>query len=695
MWYPVSLKINNLFSHEDSYFEFINNKTTTIFGVNKTDLNVESNGSGKTSVLDCITIAFIGEPLRDVAKKDVVRNGEKAGELEFIMNNDVLKEEIKIKWEINASKSNNALLWINGELQKQLKDLEVKETVKFILSKIGISKDDLINYFLISKDSYQSFFLNGDTAKKEIINRFSKANVIDGVDPLIKDDIALMDKKITELKNQNSNNTGVLNHLDEELEKEKIESSIEKTKQLILKGLQENRLTIQTTLDTLPNKIEEKAKEGLEINKKVIILEKDIKQDNDKKEVLDKELKDLEKKLDKNAGDQLLIENKYDDKFIDIANGIKECEKETIEYRTAIKDCDKKIGSLEKDLADKIVCPECEHEFLLRDKTFDLEKANEELAEEKNIKEEIEKLITAAEANIEGLKTSKKNTEFEIEENLKIIKEEKTALKLNISKKETEISEHAKTILAKNRSLNELNSSAKSNQTDLKDLEEKKNKNTEALIKCDQEIKVEQEKKYPSKTTEIQEKINTLTNQNLTLQEEINEWEIDKGSLLEWQLRFKQFKSFLANTSISAIEEMTNFFLEKMRTDLTVTIDGYRELSNKKLKEEITTLVCRSGEIEGELFNKFSGGEKAKVDLACILAMQKIINIAAVGGGLNLLFIDEILESADSLALTSVVKGLTYLDQTILLITHVDHQTLDCNKLKVEKVNKISKIILS
>src|ERR1039457_4289824 len=121
MWYPVSLKIENLFSHEDSYFEFSNNKTTTIYGVNKTDLNVQSNGSGKTSILDCIAIGLIGEPLRDISKKEIVRNGEKTGTIVFVLKNDILNKELKIEREINSTKSSNALIYANGELNTSLK----------------------------------------------------------------------------------------------------------------------------------------------------------------------------------------------------------------------------------------------------------------------------------------------------------------------------------------------------------------------------------------------------------------------------------------------------------------------------------------------------------------------------------------------------------------------------------------------
>ncbi len=251
MWYPVSLKIVNLFSHEDSTFDFVNNQTTLVSGVNKTDSNVQSNGSGKTSILDCISIALIGEPLRDISKKEIVRNGEKSGQCILVLKNNVLNKEFQIVRDINATKSSNALLYENGELNINLKDLEVKETDKYILKQLGISKEDLVNYFLISKDSYQSFFLNGDVAKKQIINRFSKADTVDAVEPLMKEDIEKLNTSITKFKNQFETNAGVLTHLEEEVNREKLESSIEQTRQLTIKALEEEKEVVLKKCENL------------------------------------------------------------------------------------------------------------------------------------------------------------------------------------------------------------------------------------------------------------------------------------------------------------------------------------------------------------------------------------------------------------------------------------------------------------
>ncbi len=765
MWNPKSLKIVNLFSYQESYFEFVNNQTTMVYGHNKTEETVHSNRSGKTSILDCITIALTGEPLRDIKKAEIVRNGEKSGELEFILDNRVLDKVLKIKWEINSNKSNNALIWINDILDNNLKDLSPKETTDYILKLIGISKEDLINYFLISKDSFQSFFTTGDTAKKEIINRFSKANIIDPVDPLIKGDIDLLESTLLELKNQKAANDGILSHLDEEYTKEKLESSIEKTRALTIKSFEEKKEIIEKSKKELPELIREKK---VEINSQESIRDKvksnifEIKKSIDSLKVeeekiesdivkeqsnynniellfepkfkklsdsitqaeddLTKKLIDIEKKKEKNEFDYTLKSEEINSNIKISESDIKLCEKD-------IKEQDKIIGEIEKNIADKIDCPKCNHSFILRDKDYDLKKAKKDLDEAGELKDSIMSLIKESELEIIEFKKQlsilqeDKNKKYSIllskEKELKeesknkiaLINEDIRKLKTKFEKEVEDIStiknklkleldtvqKNINTLTKENKdiSIKLVEEESKINELtlELNDLSSKSNQLDKQIIECDKSILEEKKRKYDNDPLKsLEEKIKELTDQNDNLIIEIKSWEETKGSLLEWQTRFKQFKSFLANSSISAIEDMTNFFLGKMKTNLTVLINGYRELANGKLKEEIETLVCRDG-LNGERINKFSGEEKCEVNLAAILAFQKIINLSSSTGGLNLLFIDEILESADSKALGYIIKSLIPLEQTIFIITHVSSDTIfSCNKIQVEKVNGISKI---
>ncbi len=49
---------------------------------------------------------------------------------------------------------------------------------RYILDKLGITREELFNTFILSKHKYQDFLSASDTQKKEIINRFSVRSVL-------------------------------------------------------------------------------------------------------------------------------------------------------------------------------------------------------------------------------------------------------------------------------------------------------------------------------------------------------------------------------------------------------------------------------------------------------------------------------------------------------------------------------------
>ena len=63
---------------------------------------------------------------------------------------------------------------------------------KYILEKLGITKDELYNNFLLSKYKYQDFLSSSDKDKKEIINRFSNAGLVDvAIEQILADRIPM------------------------------------------------------------------------------------------------------------------------------------------------------------------------------------------------------------------------------------------------------------------------------------------------------------------------------------------------------------------------------------------------------------------------------------------------------------------------------------------------------------------------
>ena len=73
--------------------------------------------------------------------------------------------------------------------------------------------------------------------------------------------------------------------------------------------------------------------------------------------------------------------------------------------------------------------------------------------------------------------------------------------------------------------------------------------------------------------------------------------------------------------------------------------------------------------------------------------MQRIINQSTEGKGLNLIVMDEIVESLDSQGLESLLKSLNTLGLNVLMISHATMDMNYQNTVTVKKINGISEII--
>ena len=133
---------------------------------------------------------------------------------------------------------------------------------------------------------------------------------------------------------------------------------------------------------------------------------------------------------------------------------------------------------------------------------------------------------------------------------------------------------------------------------------------------------------------------------------------------------FTKFKTFLANSKIKAVEDITNEFLAVIGSDMRVVLSGYTVLKSGKVRDKISVSLLRDG-VDCGVFQKLSRGEQARIQLANILAMYKLTNMkCAAGEGLDLLVIDEVLDSSDESGLTAVFNALNDMNITSLIVSH-------------------------
>lgn len=692
MWYFDSIEIKNCFSIKQASYIFKSGQCILLTGENCDKSSGQKiNGTGKSAFLESISIGVTGETLRKIKNADIVFNGEDECNIILSMSNSKTKERMKIDRSLFVKGSSTVDVYINDKLVEGLPKVDEKN--QFIIRKIGITVDDLLNYFIISKEKYISFLRSGDVAKKQLINRFSKADVLDA----LKD---VFDKKLTDVQNNVTENekekfgyTSQLELLQRQID-ELTESDFEvyKTKriseieELIVADNQAVTL-LEIEITTIESEVAQLNNEKNEINTEEL---------EEKLKIIDQQKIDTRTKYDKLKVDFNKIKQEREEE-LNLLNELKtELQNQFEQKKTELRQIDIKITALDKQILGKVDCPKCNHEFLLSDKNIDVaELKKQKLQYETDAQklEEEQKEIALQVIDAENdIKTVNKEIEekqkdvqqkitLEVENANKIANDEReTSSKLNdlnvkISKIESQIKIKNQTVENKRRSIDFKNQSINKFNEQIEEVKNSKDTKQDELNKKNLQ---------KSDLNEMIECVDIILNSLADEREEIKKWE----------LYFKSFKSHLANKSIITINNFVNHYLEKIGSNLTIMMSGYKVKGNGDLKEQISVEVLRNGISEGD-FNKFSAGEKGRVDICCILALQNLINLASDSGGLEFVAIDEILDSVDSYGIDSIVKSMDILKRTVFIITQNVVNEKNSNILTARKTNGVTELIES
>lgn len=192
MWIPLSIRFTNLFSHGETEFHFKRNEMQLLLGENKDEEGANSNGAGKSTIIESISLALNGTVYRDINKDQFIRTGQESCLVSFELKNSITNDVLHIYREFWAGTKTSVLnLKING---KPLKEFDSKNKLKrsaqdYIYELIGIDRENILNHFIIGQGNENSFFDSTDTKQKEVISRFSNYNKIDKIVEKIKEDI--------------------------------------------------------------------------------------------------------------------------------------------------------------------------------------------------------------------------------------------------------------------------------------------------------------------------------------------------------------------------------------------------------------------------------------------------------------------------------------------------------------------------
>ena len=771
MWKLHRIVAENLCAFRELDYYLSQGVTTLIFGDNRDNDSQQSNGSGKSALIECIAVGLTGNPLRRIKNEEIINDKADECWIQLQFTNDGSKEVFNIERQLFRKGASIVTCSIERDGKLVETDEAVQPSVdaynKYILEKLGISRDELFNNFLLSKFKFQDFLSSSDREKKDIINRFSNAVLVDQAIEKLAEDKVPVASELREAELEIAGIDGRIGMLTEQIateESNQAEKARTKTEKiasmrqaigekhaLIRQKREETKETdfVLGKLETADCDIQELESEDLSLEVylskiRAILSPLSISLTDWEKVVGDKhtELKALEAEQTKWSNALTIAENKvhtlttvhdrlkseyqsfsdtyatkvdgYDEKLKTLDGQIDRMNRDAVQLREERRTLSKAMEELTARLAGTITCPDCGYEFLLADRTFDVVQGTADL-EEKNVTfENVTSRIAGCEAKIS-----------DIEKEERQIRTDKRSLSAENGIWNDKLEQAARQIRIATSELEEIRSNQKSVKASISSLwtilqNMCKRVFDEAFDLIDNTSR-EKERQMKSLQTEIKSAESSIE----TLEETIRELDGTSVSELvgslkaslkayrkkssdavtrksdiekrmhrldEQEQRFAQFKTYLANTKIEALSTITNEFLENIGSDIRIRFSGYTALKSGKVREKISVSLIRDGIDQGS-FGKFSAGEAARVNLATILAMQKLINSnAELDKGLDLLVLDEILEAVDENGLSSMFAALNHLGITALVVSHGNVAEGYPHKLVVTKENGESKI---
>ena len=772
MWKLKSIEAENLCAFRSLAYTLQQGVTTLIFGNNKDNDSQQSNGAGKSALLECIAVGLTGSPLRKIRTEEIINDAAEQCRITLHLANDASNEELIIARSIPRKGASTVAckLYRGGELVTT--DEAVQHSVdaynKYILEKLGITREELLNNFILSKYRYEDFLSSSDKEKKEIINRFSNGILVDEAIARVEEDIEPLSSEQQKIDLELAGIDGRIEMLQEQIAKEvaageergrnretriaELEEAIASKREYIrthketLTGidatiaevdkadkelqalessdtsLEECLKAIDAVMTLLPDARCTDWNHTLKLKKEDLLLAQSSLENLDASvnhaEAVLKEKYDAFEKFKVQYTDFV---THYGDKCEEYSTRLQEIEKTLRSLASRLEELRRKrrvisvgIDELSNKLAGSITCPKCGHEFLVAQPNFDIEAGTKELRLRQQQLSEIN-------GNIEAEQNSSEEAEMQQSK----LNSERRTLDSDRSRWEQELSDHERAVCSATSEVERAEHNRRRTKAEVAAMQDEIDsirrkafdeffgnidERNAALSREHRKI-VEDIRSAECAIETLQEtirEVNEMAAEDLTLslrktleQEKQRSMETakrkfevdDKVRALEVQReRFVQFKTYLANTKIEALSRITNEFLIGIGSDIRIRFDGYTVLKSGKVREKISISLLRDG-VDCGSFGKFSAGEAARVNLATILAMQKLVNANCDDEkGLDLLVLDEILEAVDEAGLSSMFDALNALGGTVLVVSHGNVAEGYPHKLVITKENGESRI---
>lgn len=657
--YPTKITIKNFQSFCDEQYVF-SHIPTLIEGLNLTEIDQDSNGSGKSTIQNAIGFALMGQSLDKKDLKSLIRRGEKSCSVELSLYCPVRKQNLIIKRFIDIKGGSKIELYHDDN--QPVSVATVIDANRYISNWLDIDFEDIKNYFVISSYNYKSFYNSSDTDKIKTISRFSDFNSVDNANLLIQEDIDKKEKEFSSIKTE----------LDKEIaRKEVYEKNLHE---------EENKDVEKEFIDrkeSILNKIAKSEKDILSYKEEIESINKIVPSYKDELIELEEKIEKLNKDIDEKTVD-------YSELFDEITGTLNSLSQKRKIYEDNVNELNKSKSQIKSilleikvKLSGVITCPHCKFQFI------------------PSSEDSVEELKSSFETKDEELKS------FETKLLAFTSKIDNVVSSINEVKKERDLTEkderdNQNLISSIKKSIRDISLSKSKLQSFIDNSSSQKQRLLSQIKEKEREIEFSKNQLSELKPSSIDLKrikdLKDLINKsdkNIKVYSEQKDNKIDDiNDTKAWIIRFKEFKRSLSFRQLKVLEGFVNKYLSDMKSDMRIFIDGYKTLANGQVKEEISINIDKNGL---QKFSSFSHGEQGRLEIAMILSLQKMINATNKYGGLTFLSIDEVLEGLDSKGLGNIMQSLSTFTFPILITTHVSNTTYG-NTITIVKENGISKI---
>ena len=659
-----SLKLKNFLSFETLEHTF-RDAPILIQGRNLTEIDSkETNGAGKSTMEAAIAYALMATPLRkQVLDRDLIRWGEQEAEITLEIHCPVRKQTLTIYRKLSLKGSAKLELYLtpdNNKIGSAVSFSTVNDGNRYILDWIGISAEDLKSFYILNKENYRSFLSSSNTDKLALINRFIKADGLDNADEVIKRRKQPLEEALKKAEGEVLGIQGEIRAYEGQLAQER-ERNLEQEHQSRIAAIESQ---IDDTIRQYDN-CEATLKVDYEKYKAALGLYNSVKEKVD----------EAQRAWDsRTVTDFSKQKEELNDGLNDLNGDIATKTRSRAELEQKIKQASVAVSQLDIVLAGVVSCPQCGHRFNPKvDMTVEDAQAEKERKETEigNLNVQVQFVQADIDSSVEDVRL--------IEEELNKVRKNEDDERGRLQALENTLLNAKRDLTNASINLSRLDSIVQRDKDNLKSLSQRAEEQQKHL----EEVQNEQ---IDSRVADYEASI-TLANKRLEkAQKVLDEAQARVVEMEQWGQRFKDFKMSLACEQLKVIQDSANLFLERQKSELRVSVDGFKKNAKGQVKSEITVLVI-NGEGEYKSFWSYSGGERTRIEMALIQAFQEMINSTNPYEGLNFLMVDEVLEGTDPLGLALLFDALQDVGYPVYVISHIMNIRADIPTLTVVKEN--------